>query len=181
MGYGYDSDDTPVMCFNGPKNWQLGWYSDRHVNLSNGGFWSGNMYGLSAYQSSSANDAVVVRIDANPDIYVSYNRKDGINIGTQEGGNQVLVHTKIEAPNAYGESVLVAKLSVGGSTIVQGNPIKFRSSSGDFAVVEIGDGHPTSAPNCQSYSFSNYLKPNKCPNTQTYHVPNHNSTRRLQR
>ena len=92
-----------------------------------------------------------------------------------------MVHTKIEAPNAYGESVLVAKLSIGGSTTVQGNPIKFRSSSGDFAVVEIGDGHPTSAPNCQSYSFSNYLKPNKCPNTQTYHVPNHNSTRRLQR
>ena len=24
MGYSYDCDDCPKMCFNGPKSWQLG-------------------------------------------------------------------------------------------------------------------------------------------------------------
>ncbi|KAI2503877.1 Gametolysin peptidase M11 [Fragilaria crotonensis] len=33
MGYSYGNDDGPIMCFNGPKTWQLGWFSEYHVDL----------------------------------------------------------------------------------------------------------------------------------------------------
>ncbi len=26
QGYSYENDEGPVMCFNGPKTYQLGWY-----------------------------------------------------------------------------------------------------------------------------------------------------------
>jgi hypothetical protein len=146
MGYSYSSDEGPVMCFNGPKNWQLGWYADRHIDVLDNGSWTGNVYGLSAYSASSPGDAIVVRISASPNIYVSYNRKDGINSGTVEGGDQLLVHTKAAATYQYGESTLVAKLSSGDFATVSDNTIRFLSSGGDYAVVQIGDSQPNPTP-----------------------------------
>jgi hypothetical protein len=139
MGYSYSQDDSPVMCFNGPKNWQLGWYSDRQVALSSGSSWTGKVYGISDYESSSSDDAVVIKISSSPNTYVSFNRQAGISAGTYEGGNQVLVHTKNNDPFNYGQSSLVAKLSEGQSTSVSGNKISFQSISGVYANVQIGD------------------------------------------
>ena len=148
MGYSYSSDEGPVMCFNGPKNWQLQWYSDRHVDLSNGVSWTGSVYGISAYENSSTGDAVVVRINEIPNVYVSYNKKDGINSGTKEGGDQLLVHTKAAGANDFGVSVLVAKLNPGEEfTTGSNNRISFVSSGGDFALVQVEDiPSPTPSP-----------------------------------
>jgi hypothetical protein len=33
MGFSYSQDNTPVMCFNAAKSWQLGWYSDMTTTL----------------------------------------------------------------------------------------------------------------------------------------------------
>jgi outer membrane biosynthesis protein TonB len=143
MGFSYNEDEGPIMCFNGPKNWQLGWYADRHVTLNSGDSWFGNIYGLSNYTATSNDDAIVIKIAASPDdIYVSYNRATGINAGTVEGINQVLVHTKVAGESSYGESKLVAKLSQGGSASINGNEISFTATNSNFAMVQIGDTEP---------------------------------------
>ena len=111
MGYSYSSDDGPEMCFNAPKNWQLGWYTDRQETVSDG--WSGNLYGIADYGDPNVGDTVIAQIPGTTeDWYVSFNRKTGINSGTPEGGNQVLVH-KRPSGLGYGESTLMAKLSIG--------------------------------------------------------------------
>lgn len=59
MGYSYSSDSTK-MCFNAPKNRQLGLYSDKTIRVTSG--WSGRLYGLSSYKSAGTNDAVILYI-----------------------------------------------------------------------------------------------------------------------
>jgi len=34
MGYSYSQSDTPVMCFNAAKSYQLGWYSDKVLEVN---------------------------------------------------------------------------------------------------------------------------------------------------
>jgi hypothetical protein len=90
MGYSYGSDDGPVMCFNGVKNWQLEWFTDRHVLINAPFNWSGDLYGIADYGSTSISDKMIVRLASSSgteDIYVSYNKKAGVNVGTPEGGN----------------------------------------------------------------------------------------------
>jgi hypothetical protein len=48
QGYSYGSDEGPVMCFNGPNMYQLGWYSAYYVNLPvvNNFDWTGDLVGI---------------------------------------------------------------------------------------------------------------------------------------
>ena len=149
MGYSYSEDESPRMCFNGPKNWQLGWYDDRHVDISSGSYWYGNLYGISDYNTATLGDAVVIRIavaSPSPDIYISYNRAIGISSGTKEGADKVLVHTKSNIPQLPGKSKLKAKLSAGESYTISGNIITCHSAGNLIAVVQIGTPQPTLTP-----------------------------------
>ena len=124
MGYSYSSSNAPLMCFNAAKNWQLGWYDDRQRIISSGETWTGKVYGISDYGNTNTGDTVIVQIpDTSFDWYVSFNRKVGINSGTKEGGNQVLVHRRNKGV-AYGESDLMAKLNAGGTYSSAPLPIK---------------------------------------------------------
>lgn len=120
MGFSYSSSDTPAMCFNSAKSWQLGWYSDKTVTVAPAGSgWSGRVYGISDYGISTAT-TVLVKIDTttDTDYYISFNRAAGINSGTVEAGNQIVVHTTAgegDLSQGYVESELEAKLSQGGS------------------------------------------------------------------
>jgi hypothetical protein len=103
------------MCFNGAKTYQLGWYSQYHVNLpSSGSFnWNGYLVGFAEKSSASSSDKMIVRIvTSTADTYVHFNRKIGMNSGTQEGGDQVLVTTR-NTGTGYAESNLVSKMSTG--------------------------------------------------------------------
>jgi hypothetical protein len=58
---------------------------------------------------------MIVRIiTSTTDVYIHFNRQIGINSGTQEGGNQVLVTTR-PTGTGYAPSTLQAKLSAGGT------------------------------------------------------------------
>lgn len=138
------------MCFNAAKNFQMGWYLDRTLSLIEGDInWEGNVKGLSHYADDSVPGEVIIYI---PDggsnhYYVSYNRKFGINSGTVEGGDQVLVHQRGGSnPYAYQQSWLVKKLSAGQShTLSLGGvstPISFEYVDGQSAYVKIGNGLP---------------------------------------
>ena len=166
MGFSYVNDETPRMCFNGPKSWQLGWYDDRHIDISSGSLWSGKVYGISDYTASSEEDAVIIRISSSSadEIYISYNRAFGINEGTFEGKNQVLVHTK---SNNFGTSRLVAKLSSGDTYTIGGNEITCHSAGNDHAVVQIGDTWLTPTPSSSPSSTIPTLStvPSKAPSS----------------
>ena len=122
MGFSYSQDEGPVKCFNAPKNRQLGWYSAGDVDVAltstPGSGWSGDIVGISDYDSITAGDpyAVNIKVDVGDafDYYVSFNRRIGINNGTGEGANQVIVHRRTSGLG-FAESDLLAKLSAGGT------------------------------------------------------------------
>jgi hypothetical protein len=103
------------MCFNGPKTYQLGWYSQYHLNLPSSGSynWNGNLVGIAEKASASASDKIIVRImTSTTDTYVHFNRAIGMNVGTLEGGDQVLVTTQ-NTGTGHADSNLVSKMSTG--------------------------------------------------------------------
>jgi hypothetical protein len=114
-GFSYITDEAPLMCFNGPKTYQLGWYSNYHVDLSvaNNFNWNGNLVGFAENRAASASDKMIVRIISATDTYIHFNRKVGSNAGTQEGGDKVLVTTRSTGLAGNAQSTLVAKLSTG--------------------------------------------------------------------
>jgi hypothetical protein len=141
MGFSYGSNDSPEMCFNAPKNWQLQWYTDRQTTVSGG--WSGALYGIADYGNTNEGDTVIVQIPGtSEDWYVSFNCKTGINRDTQEGGNQVLVH-KRQSGLGKGESTLMAKLDSGNTYPGTDAPLEITvnainlSASPAFASVTI--------------------------------------------
>jgi hypothetical protein len=103
------------MCFNGPKTYQLGWYNQYHVELPiSGSFnWDGNLVGFAEKSSASWTDKMIIRIiTSTSDIYIHFNRMTGMNIGTLEGGDHVLV-TSRSTGLEYAESNLEAIMSAG--------------------------------------------------------------------
>ena len=123
MGFSYSLDNGPIMCFNGAKSWQLGWYSSKHVELLNfntpGQSWSGQLVGIADY-GNNLSENVLIKLEAGNilDYFINFNRQTGINSGTREAGNQVLI-TSRGGTNGYSESTLLAKLSTGGSYIIE--------------------------------------------------------------
>jgi hypothetical protein len=133
QGDSYNSDDTPNMCFNGAKTWQLGWHADFHLDLPVGNDfnWNGNLVGFAEKSAASSLDRMIIRIRSkSKDYYIHFNRKIGMNSGTLEGGNQVLVSSR--APGTGLEiSYLLAKLSRGGKFTIP----KFNGSRSALTVV----------------------------------------------
>ncbi|GFH59676.1 hypothetical protein CTEN210_16152 [Chaetoceros tenuissimus] len=173
MGYSYSSDDNPVMCFNAPKNRQLGWYSDRTVTVTSG--WTGRLYGLSSYSSSTSNDAVILYIPSGTngstrDYYVSFNGDSGINSGTQLGGNMVLIHYRNPGTD-YEESTLVGGLNSGSTYTGAPLTITVSSISGStFAQVTVGTVVNTPAPT-RSPTSSPTAAPTNSPTSTTTKSP----------
>ena len=118
MGFGYTQDDGPIMCFNGAKSWQTGWYASKStvVNPSTGGCFEGNLFGIADF-GNAASSTVLLKINdsSSTDYYVAFNRQIGINSGTMEAGNQVTVTRQGAEGTSYAESELVAKLGQGGT------------------------------------------------------------------
>ncbi len=147
MGYSFNSDDSPYMCFNAAKNSQLGWYADREKEIHSG--WTGNIYGIADYGITNPGDTVIAKIAGeSEEWYFSFNRKTGINRDTHEGGDRVLVHKRPfgDASSSY----LMAKLKAGQTFLesplaIQVNSIDLASSPG-FASVTFFPYIPTSPP-----------------------------------
>ena len=118
MGYSYSSDDSPRMCFNAAKSWQLGWYADKSVSVvpPSSSTWSRRLMGIADYDNTATN-TVIVKIESETelDYYVNFNQKAGINSGTLEGGDQVLITSQAAEGVAFAKSSLLAKLSAGQS------------------------------------------------------------------
>lgn len=102
MGYSYSGDDTPKMCFNGPKTFQLNWFPTHYKTLAFPDYnWSGNLYHSLDANNIGATDMMIIKIPGFTssysseylDYYVSFNKYSGENSGTYEARNKVAVHS----------------------------------------------------------------------------------------
>ena len=139
MGYSYKYDNWPLMCFNAPNNYQLGWYDDKAITVESE--WNGRLYGISDYNEVAANPVFIRVQGSNEDYYFSFNRESGINADTVEGENQVLVHSRSPG-TGYAETKLLAKLSEGSTYVSTPLPITVTSinlnANPAYAEVIIG-------------------------------------------
>ena len=119
MGSAYGGDDEgPLMCFNAANTWQLGWYTGYRVDLPDletGSFvWSGSLVGFAEKSSAIASDRITIRIRSTSDYYIHFNRQIGMNNGTKEGFNKVLVTSRATGMGPA-KSTLLAKLATKGN------------------------------------------------------------------
>jgi hypothetical protein len=115
MGISYSEDEGPEMCFNTAKSWQLGWYSDKRktINVLSQGSFTGSLVGIDDYASAGDNEYVTIKIEnGQVDLFIGFNRKTGINSGTQEASNKVTVQSQ-NGDGGYGKSKLLAELGSG--------------------------------------------------------------------
>ena len=117
LGFSYGSESGPKMCFNAAKNYQLGWYSDKTKVITPGAAtdscFSGDLHGTAFYENAAA-QTVGIKVNnsgSSTDVYIMFNAATGIQSGTQEGGNTVMVVTAGAEGTGYAESTLTAKLS----------------------------------------------------------------------
>jgi len=122
VGAFWSNDDIPRMCFNAPKSWQIGWYSDRHttVNTVLSGRWEGKLVGIDDYLNgqipvTSDEHHVIVKIEhpsITNSIFMSYNRKEGVTNDVPEDYDKVVIYTQ---GTGYSASSNIAKLASGES------------------------------------------------------------------
>jgi hypothetical protein len=61
MGVSYSSYDTPLMCFNPAKQYQLGWFPDRHFVFDSAqSSWTGTLVGV--VDASLGNDIMFIKV-----------------------------------------------------------------------------------------------------------------------
>jgi len=121
MGSSYPNNDAPKMCFNGPKNYQLNWYTNQQLSIDPTGgkpqimtetskIRTFVMNGIVDYivEGDTQGKLVSLRLDqmgTQHDYYIGYNRASGFNEGTQEDINEIVVWEKpTGGPYNFGES-----------------------------------------------------------------------------
>ena len=84
------------MCYNAANMWQLGWYSNYHVDLPVAGNleWSGALIGFAAKDYATSSDRMTLRIRDSIDYYIHFNNQYGMNSGTRLGGDKIFVTTR---------------------------------------------------------------------------------------
>eukprot|EP00526_Cylindrotheca_closterium_P008237 CAMPEP_0113609012 /NCGR_PEP_ID=MMETSP0017_2-20120614/4244_1 /TAXON_ID=2856 /ORGANISM="Cylindrotheca closterium" /LENGTH=819 /DNA_ID=CAMNT_0000517761 /DNA_START=189 /DNA_END=2648 /DNA_ORIENTATION=+ /assembly_acc=CAM_ASM_000147 len=128
MGYSYDEDDIPYMCFNAAKSWQLGWYSDKAyaVKPSPSGKheFTVELGGIADYGTTNKN--VLIKIEQEQSTwayFINYNLGKDMNSSTQLGKDKVLVTMKDTSDEAN-TSNLIAEMK-------QDQKLKIRNFNGN--------------------------------------------------
>jgi hypothetical protein len=147
MGYSYGSSGAPAMCFNGHKNYVLGWYADKQINVEplKGERWSGKLVGFVDYDkaSTSQNEFVLIVVDQ---FYIQYNLAESFNFQTREHANMVTVTTasgstvfsSMEVALAEGQTAVI-----GNYTIEVGKLVAANALTPKYVVVSIQQNIPT--------------------------------------
>lgn len=169
MGYSYSQDDGPVMCFNAPKSNFLSWYDDKKTSVTAGRGQTFTLTGLAEYQNPNlvGDEKVLLSIDGSQSLHLTFNAAKGINSGTREGQNRVMIVQQSGVENkSYSNSTLLAKLTQGESYNVPNfggegvdlsitvDNIALNSGAGyDYATVSVVYGEPqvNRAPVAESF------------------------------
>ena len=115
MGSGFNEEEGALICYNGAKSWQLGWYASRnHIYNVADGIWNGRLIGVVDYgNGDDITSKAILKLPSSRDYYVLFNR---VASGTIESMNRVII---TRAGNDRGggdiESDVIAKLGSGES------------------------------------------------------------------
>jgi hypothetical protein len=124
------------MCFDGFKFYVLGWYSDKTavVDPSTGGPWTGTLTAFVDYNRDAAT-TVLIKVGTS---HLLFNRKKGMNDGTQEKANLVTITNGTEARS---QSWNIGGLGAGQQITVDAVVIEVcnmgATQDTDYAVVSI--------------------------------------------
>eukprot|EP00543_Licmophora_paradoxa_P005864 CAMPEP_0202451146 /NCGR_PEP_ID=MMETSP1360-20130828/9642_1 /ASSEMBLY_ACC=CAM_ASM_000848 /TAXON_ID=515479 /ORGANISM="Licmophora paradoxa, Strain CCMP2313" /LENGTH=827 /DNA_ID=CAMNT_0049069645 /DNA_START=188 /DNA_END=2671 /DNA_ORIENTATION=+ len=142
MGFSYRFQEWPSMCFNGAKNWQIGWFDDRNLDLTDVDLTSEakviNIAAFVDYYLTNEGTYVGVKIG---NIFLQYNRAKGPNFQTREKRNRLTVTLTTED-----ESELLAGLNPSSGSYTTSDGVKIHvcskvqgtDDSPDYMVVSIG-------------------------------------------
>ncbi len=160
MGYSYGNNEGPQMCFNAAKSSKFGWYINKERSFDesfwpNGQVsWNGKVIGMADFAQVASDQNVLLKIrreagnNDNKTLNINFNSKIGINNGTQEGGDHLMV-VETKTPTAYNTSTLLTKLDSGEShtfenywlsntdLIITVNDILTDSNGAQYADIEI--------------------------------------------
>jgi hypothetical protein len=140
MGASYKSSDRPKMCFNAAKSWQTGWYRDKEVTVGDSLFgvncFDGILHGIADYDTATT---VLIKVHGTQtDVFVNFNAKRGMNQGTQEGADQVLVVSRVRGKrDSFAVSDLSAKLSEGDSFDFEGYTVSVTNINVDTGTAKV--------------------------------------------
>ena len=100
-------------CYNGQSLWQLGWLPEKRTELFPSESRIIMMGGIAELDAMAESDVIAVKVS---DYFVTFNRRIGINSGTPEHSNKVIVVKKVPDQNIdnYYDSDLRAVLDVKG-------------------------------------------------------------------
>jgi len=163
MGFSYNQDDNPKMCFNAAKNWELGWYADKQLDIDPATDLSCPttyiLNGIVDYENATDGAKIVMKVGAY--YYLGFNLVKGFNAGTQEAKNRVTVIKRDGAASQKSKkSVRESALSAGGGSYNMLMPsgltvqVTFVEFNGKDAIIELrlvgsnvpAECTPTAAP-----------------------------------
>jgi len=142
MGFSFEADDLPEQCFNAAKNWQLGWYDDKLLDLNarlelRSGPRNYTLNGVVDYDNGKTNRYVVIKVG---NYYIGWNKMADFNVGTNNARNQVTVHLKQGSPYSPSASKLVRKLDLNDEYFIQEENVRvkyIRNDDFEDAVIEL--------------------------------------------
>ena len=155
--------DGPVKCFNPSKNWRLGWYQDKALQIDLGESWTGRLVAFVDYEAAEPSNNEYVLLQLNGFLFVQYNRAKGFNAGTSLHKDKVVVVIG-EGGQTSSSSVLRAGLGNLQRTAWKGVTIEVCSlrtlplSSVDYAEVSV---YPTGSESSSMCA----LAPSRSPST----------------
>lgn len=97
---------TPFTPSISAKNYQLGWYSDKYIQVdpsSLSSAWYGSLAAFTHYDSVDSSEYVVIRVG---NFFVQYNYQTGINAETQEHQNSITIVEYDETADDTGTGAL---------------------------------------------------------------------------
>ena len=151
LGYG-NVLDNDKKCFNAVKSWDLGWYAGGHkiVDPFQKSF-DGQIIGIANYDQREGK-YVIIKIEGHDDgndYYVAFNRKVGMNKGSSQHGQKVIITSKESSKRIDLLSYKEASLSSGEFYAIE----KFGGSKFTL-VIEINDISLGSSPAYADISIS---------------------------
>jgi len=166
MGFSYDDKFGPNMCFNPANNYYFGWYSQQVASYDAGISGTGKLFvlnGVNDYNPKRAGSGdskrlIVLRLTQTSrqwDFYIGYNRKKGINSGTEEDPNQILILRKYGPPGSStttrkigtlanrGEYFEIADYNGDGSVFIT---FEAKLNMGKDIIIRVSTTRPTPSP-----------------------------------
>lgn len=172
MSTGVKSQRTPLRCFNGAKNWQLGWYRDRQRKIQphRSGPTVLKIAAFTDYDDTPGSIPVLISVAGV--YFLQYNRAKHFNSGTGEKRNQLTITENLEdgseskAGLEVGQRYVVENFKDTGKRLVI-HVCESEYSTIDTLTVSIAMDRSF----CHLPVYDTTMKPSSSPSTSPVSIP----------